>query len=89
MVGNQAVLRLRRSPSDEVLADLNARYAVMVRSGRIERSGALPVERSSDDVPELPRLVWEFNRRDYGALRRMIDDLNDLVPAGTDPGSTS
>jgi uncharacterized protein (TIGR00730 family) len=80
MVGSRAVLRLRQSPTDAQLAEVNERYRDMVTSGSIERSGPLAVERSSQDVTELPRLVWEFNRRDFGALRRLIDDVNDWVP---------
>jgi hypothetical protein len=76
MVGTKAVLRLQRGPSDEQLAAANERHRAMVASGVIERSGPLSIERSTHDVVELPRLVWEFNRRDYGELRRLIDEVN-------------
>ena len=43
-VGNQAVIRLRHAPTDEQLALLDQRFAAIVASGHIERSGALPIE---------------------------------------------
>lgn len=76
MVRSKAVLRIRRTPTAEQLAALNETYFSIVSSGQITVSGALPVEVSAGDVVDLPRLVFEFNRRDYGALRRMIDDVN-------------
>jgi hypothetical protein len=79
MVGTKAVMRLRQAPTDDQLAALNEAYGFIVTSGGIERTTALAVERANNDVVELPRIVWEFNRRDYGALRRMIDDVNDWV----------
>ena len=51
----------------------------MVTTGSIERSGALGAERASKDLLHLDRLVWRFDRRSYGSLRRMIDDVNAWV----------
>jgi uncharacterized protein (TIGR00730 family) len=82
MVGDRVVVRLRRAPTSEQLAELNNTYASMVDHGTIESTGPLPAERSTNDVPELPRLVWHFNRRDFGALRRLIDDVN-TWPSGS------
>jgi len=76
MVRDRAVVRLHRAPSDEQLAQLNERYGAMVTNGAIERSGPLAVERSSNDSLELERLVFSFNRRDFGLLRQMIDEVN-------------
>lgn len=76
MVGTKAVMRVHRAPTPEQLAEASDRHRSMIASGSIELSGALAAERASNDVLDLPRLVWEFNRRDYGALRRLIDDVN-------------
>ncbi len=76
MVGSRAVMRLHHAPTEEQLAVVNERYASMITAGSIATSGPLSVERSPSDHPELPRLVWQFNRRDFGALRRLIDDVN-------------
>jgi uncharacterized protein (TIGR00730 family) len=76
MVRSRAVLRVHRAPTDEQLAALNEKYYSIVSSGHIAVSDPLPVEVSAGDVPDLPRLVFEFNRRDYGSLRRLITDVN-------------
>ena len=73
-----AALIRPEAPQDPVqtLAATTVDHAAMVVNGRIERSAALAVERSSRDVTHLDRLVWHFDRRNYGALRRLIDDIN-------------
>ena len=76
MVGSRAVLRLRQGPTDEQLELINQRYSDMVVDGAIERSDPLSAERSSNDSLHLSRLVWQFDRRNFGSLRRMIDDVN-------------
>jgi uncharacterized protein (TIGR00730 family) len=81
MVREKAVMRLAKSPSDEQLAQLNERYRDMVLTGEIERSAPLAVEVASNDELDAERLVWNFNRRDYGLLRQMIDDVNGFVRA--------
>ena len=78
-VGDQAVLRIHHGPTDEQLAAINDEYHSMVTTGSIERSGALGAERASKDLLHLDRLVWRFDRRSYGSLRRMIDDVNAWV----------
>jgi uncharacterized protein (TIGR00730 family) len=45
-------------------------------SGRISVSAALPEEASEPELLELPRLVLPFNRRAYGQLRLLIDEIN-------------
>jgi hypothetical protein len=37
-----------------------------------------PEERDDDDVPDLPRVAFGFDRKHYGRLREMIDVLNGL-----------
>ncbi len=76
MVGSRAVMRMHQAPSDEQLDQINQRYASMVVDGAIERSEPLAAERSSNDSLHLSRLVFQFDRRNFGTLRRMIDDVN-------------
>lgn len=85
MVRTKAVVRLRHAPTPEQLAALNEEFAHVVSVGTIEVSGPLPVELSSKDVIELPRLVFEFTRKDYGSLRRLIDAVNGWVVPGPAP----
>jgi uncharacterized protein (TIGR00730 family) len=76
MVGSRAVMRMQHAPSEEQLALVNEQYGAMVVEGSIERSEPLSAERSSNDSLHLERLVFHFDRRNFGALRRLIDDVN-------------
>ncbi|MBI3002145.1 MAG: LOG family protein, partial [candidate division NC10 bacterium] len=70
---------------DEALAHLNAEFADIVVDGRIERNGPHPDETNEPELADLPRLIFRFNRRDFGRLRRLIDAVNAAAagpPAG-------
>ena len=84
-VGDRLVLRLRAEPTDDELADLNRRFADIVTSGRIERTGPLAPEVSGRDHVDLPRVVFRFDRRRHARLRELIDALNDLPSAPAEP----
>ncbi|MBA4028631.1 MAG: hypothetical protein C0475_05775 [Planctomyces sp.] len=76
-VRDDLVIRLNRpiTPSDaHRLADA---YRPLIARGTISLSGPLPPE---DDHLDLPRLVFTHTRRDYGLLRRLIDDINLCPP---------
>ena len=89
-VGNQAVIRLRHDPTDEQLALLDQRFAAIVASGHIERSGALPIEIRQHDHTDLPRIRFEFARHRYSDLRALIDLVNSFRHPRVErpPGST-
>lgn len=74
-VGERFVIRMRKSLTTEELESLNEAHGGLCISGRIEQGAALPEE---DELEELPRLIFRFNRKQYGGLRRMIDRLNRL-----------
>jgi hypothetical protein len=76
-VGRRLVLRLRRDIDDALLADLNEEFADIVITGAIERVTASPSEIDDNDVPELPRIAFQFDRASYSRLRRLIDRIND------------
>ena len=42
-------------------------------------SGPLPLEVEDNDFPDLPRLVVDFNRRDFGRLKSLIDAINRIL----------
>jgi uncharacterized protein (TIGR00730 family) len=84
-VGNDLVVRLRRAPTAEQLADLNERFGDLAVSGGIVATTASAEEIADDDAVDLPRIKLAFNKRRTGVLRRFIDALNHLgVPAGED-----
>jgi uncharacterized protein (TIGR00730 family) len=74
MVGDDLVLRLHRPLTEAQLAALNRDFADLVTEGTIQQGGAFDIE---DDHLELPRVYFQFTRRDYGRLRLMIDRIND------------
>jgi uncharacterized protein (TIGR00730 family) len=80
-VGDRLVIRLHAEPTADELAMLTEKYRSILKGGAIEAARAFPPEVSSNDHVELPRIALRFDRRSFGPLRRLIDDLNDLASA--------
>jgi uncharacterized protein (TIGR00730 family) len=72
------VVRLKHAPSDSALAAMNEDFADINLGGRIKLIEPTPDEVGDNDHVELPRIGFNFNRKDYGRLRQMIDVLNSL-----------
>jgi len=72
------VIRLNHTPSQSAIESLNEDFAGILSSGNICAIQATPEEREDNDVADLPRIAFDFNRRDYSRLREMIDVLNGL-----------
>jgi uncharacterized protein (TIGR00730 family) len=79
-VRRKLVIRLNREPGEELLARLNIEFRDILESGQIVRSSALPLESDDPHLAELPRLVFQFNRKDIGRLRQMVDVINSSPP---------
>jgi hypothetical protein len=47
-----------------------------VRQGLIERATAHPAEIRDNDEPDLARIALFFDKRSFGELRLMIDEIN-------------
>lgn len=77
-IGSRLVIRMKFAVDDEGLAALNARFAHLCVEGGIERSEAHPVELRDDDHVELERLVFKFDKKSFGELRLLIDEVNRL-----------
>ena len=75
-VHGQLVLRLGQAPSAACLEEINRSFADLLASGQFTVSGPLPEEKDEPELADLPRLIFHFNRRDFGRLRRLIDCLN-------------
>jgi uncharacterized protein (TIGR00730 family) len=78
-VGDQLVIRITRELNETELKELNEDFAEIITSGKIEQQPALEAERQREgDIPfeELPRLVLNFDKVNYGRLRQMVDVLN-------------
>lgn len=76
-VGEKFVMRLKLAICDSDLDLLNREFGDLVVGGKIERTTALPAE-LDDPTVDLPRLVFKFDRRDFGRLYQMIDTLNQM-----------
>ena len=75
-VRNKLVLRLQTPPSDELLAQINDQFDDIIHAGEFTVSGPLAEEQDEPALEKLPRLVMQFNRRNLGRLRQLIDCLN-------------
>lgn len=71
------VLRLRSRLSDDVLEEINRRFADILAGGAFEQRGALPEEANEPSLADLPRLTFRFQRQAIGRLRQLIDFLNE------------
>lgn len=77
-VAEKLVLRLNAPVSHQTIEELNDKYKGIVTSGRIEQFPG-PIEGEDNEYAEKPRLTLTFNRRAFGILRLMINDLNRTV----------
>ena len=76
-VHGQLVIRLTSPLSPDDIRKLTDRFQdILLPGGRIAASGALEAETEDADVIHLPRLVIDFNRKDFGRLRSLIDSIN-------------
>jgi uncharacterized protein (TIGR00730 family) len=76
-VGDRFVIRLNVGIDDRNLDFLNQEFADLVASGKISRTTALADE-LDDPTVDLPRLVFKFDRRDFGRLYQMIGQINQM-----------
>ncbi len=72
------IIRLKNAPSESALAALNEDFPDLIVSGKITAIPPTPEEVEDEDHLELARIGFNFNKRDYGRLRLMIDVLNGL-----------
>ena len=77
-VGDKTIIRLKKPLSSEDINSLNEKYSCILRSGEIESTDALPTEQKDEVFLDLPRLVMDFNRHDFGVFHEMLRFLNTL-----------
>ena len=75
-VKGKLVLRMHRPLSVEGLHELNEQFSEILTAGKFEQSEALEGEQDEVHLANKPRLVFEFNRRNHGRLRQLIDFIN-------------
>ncbi len=79
-VDDKTVVRLNKPLSVENINKLNEKYFGILRSGKIEPTDSLPAEQKSEEFLDLPRLVMDFDRHNFGKFHEMLRFLNTLVP---------
>lgn len=72
-VNDRLVIRLVSPITEVQLASLNEEFKILVKSGTMEFTQALPEE---DDFLDLPRIVFHHTRRDFALLRLLFDRIN-------------
>jgi hypothetical protein len=78
-INGQLVLRLTSALEPHQVRKLKDRFHdILLPQGDIVMSGALPDEADEPEIERLARLVMDFNRRDLGRLRSVIDAVNEF-----------
>ena len=77
-VDGKLVLRLTSEMEQDAVRDIEERFRhLLTPQGGVTPSRALAAEANEPDIAHLPRLVVDFNRKDFGGLRRLIDAVNE------------
>src|SRR5471032_1064913 len=72
------IIRMKNAPTESALAAMNEDFADIIVKGKIQSVKPTPEEVEHNEHLELKRIAFNFNRRDYGRLRQLIDVLNGL-----------
>jgi uncharacterized protein (TIGR00730 family) len=76
-VGGKCVIRLVSEMTDTRIGVLKQEFAdLMADGGDMVLSGPLPKECDEPELAHLPRLVVDFDKRDFARLRQLIDAIN-------------
>jgi hypothetical protein len=70
------VIRLKNVPPPSALQGLNDDFGDIISGEKFHAIKATPQEREDGDFPDLARIAFGFDRRQYGRLRQLIDVLN-------------
>ncbi len=74
---SQLVIRLNSCIDRDFVKKLESNFSdILVPQGRMRLSGPLPEEEDEPEISHLPRLVIDFNRRDFSRLKELIDAVN-------------
>jgi uncharacterized protein (TIGR00730 family) len=76
-VKDNLVIRVKRPVTPALLATLNDRFAgICVNGGKFQATDPLPEEENEPGMAGLHRVIFAFNRTNFGRLRAVIDVLN-------------
>lgn len=75
-VRDRLVFRLKETLPEEKMETIQTQFADILVDGRFKQCKALAEEAGEPDLAGLPRLVFHFNRRSLGKLRKLINEVN-------------
>jgi uncharacterized protein (TIGR00730 family) len=76
-VGGKSVIRMVSELAEPCIGELKREFADLITDGGdMVLSGALPKECDEPELAHLPRLVVDFDKRDFARLRQLIDAIN-------------
>jgi uncharacterized protein (TIGR00730 family) len=75
-VRQQLVFRLHAAPTAASMQTINQEFRDILVGGDYQLSEALPEEKDDPGLNCLPRLTFQFDRRNHGRLRNLVDFLN-------------
>jgi uncharacterized protein (TIGR00730 family) len=78
-VRDTLVLRLHKEPSEEFVEWLNEEFSSIVVSGRIHKTTVHRLEADDEHLRDLSRLALNFDRKNIGRLRQMVDAINEKL----------
>lgn len=83
--GGRLILRVRQAPPPDQLERLNEEFEDIVVEGKIEQTEPTQAEVEDGDALEYERVGLVFDRRHFGRLRQLVDQLNAIADL---PGTT-
>jgi uncharacterized protein (TIGR00730 family) len=76
-VKDAIVVRVKHPVAEGLLRTLNERFSdICLNGGKFRASGPLPEEENESELKNLHRIVFPFNRTNFGRLRSLIDVIN-------------
>ncbi|MBN1852454.1 MAG: TIGR00730 family Rossman fold protein [Pirellulales bacterium] len=75
-VRDRLVFRLTVPLAPSLLQEINHHFADILADGTFEQGKALKDERDEEELIDMPRLIFNFNRRSLGRLRHLINAIN-------------
>jgi uncharacterized protein (TIGR00730 family) len=76
-IEKQMVIRLSSGIDPQSVEELKDRFQdILIQGGSVYLSGPLPAEADEPEIANLPRLIVDFNRNDFGRLQHFIETIN-------------
>jgi uncharacterized protein (TIGR00730 family) len=73
---NYTVMRLETQLSSELIDEINQTFKHLLLEGSFTQTSAAEIQEEVQLYPDKPRLVFHFNRREYGTLHHLIRRIN-------------